>query len=55
MEALTAAATAALALYEMCKAVDRGMEIAGVRLLEKSGGASGDWSRASDELTHKED
>jgi len=55
MEALTAAATAALALYDMCKAVDRGMEIAGVRLLEKSGGASGDWSRAGDELTHKED
>jgi cyclic pyranopterin phosphate synthase len=45
MEALTAAATAALALYDMCKAVDRGMEIASVRLLEKSGGASGTWRR----------
>lgn len=55
MEALTAAATSALALYDMCKAVDRGMEIAGVRLLEKSGGVSGTWSRAGDELTHEED
>lgn len=55
MEALTAAATAALALYDMCKAVDRGMEIASVRLLEKSGGASGTWTRAGDEQTHKED
>lgn len=45
MEALTAAATAALTLYDMCKAVDRGMEIVSVRLLEKSGGASGTWVR----------
>jgi cyclic pyranopterin phosphate synthase len=44
MEALTAAAVAGLALYDMCKAVDRGMELAGVRLLEKSGGASGTWT-----------
>lgn len=55
MEALTAASTAALALYDMCKAVDRGMEIADVRLLEKSGGASGHWTRTGDGLTHKED
>ena len=55
MEALTAASTAALALYDMCKAVDRGMTIDSVCLLEKSGGASGDWVRAGDELTHKED
>lgn len=48
MEALTAAAVSGLALYDMCKAVDRGMEITTVRLLEKSGGASGTW-------THKED
>lgn len=41
MEALTAASVAALTLYDMCKAVDRGMVIEGVRLLEKSGGASG--------------
>jgi len=45
MEALTAAGVAALTLYDMCKAVDRGMEIAQLRLLEKSGGASGLWTR----------
>ena len=41
MEALTAASVAALTIYDMCKAVDRGMVIQGVRLLEKSGGKSG--------------
>ncbi len=41
MEALTAASVAALTLYDMCKAVDRGMTIEAVRLLEKSGGKSG--------------
>ena len=41
MEALTAASVAALTIYDMCKAVDRGMTIEGVRLLEKSGGRSG--------------
>lgn len=45
MEALTAAATAALALYDMLKSVDRAMVIEGIRLLEKSGGASGDYRR----------
>jgi cyclic pyranopterin phosphate synthase len=45
MEALTAAASAALTLYDMCKAVDRGMTITGVRLLGKEGGASGTWTR----------
>jgi cyclic pyranopterin phosphate synthase len=45
MEALTAAGVAALTLYDMCKAVDRGMEIGQLRLLEKSGGASGLWTR----------
>jgi cyclic pyranopterin phosphate synthase len=43
MEALTAASVAALTIYDMCKAVDRGMEINGVRLLEKRGGRSGEW------------
>lgn len=43
MEALTAASVAALTLYDMCKAVDRGMTIERVRLLEKSGGKSGDY------------
>lgn len=45
MEALTAAATAALTLYDMCKAVDRGMVIREVKLLEKAGGRSGHWIR----------
>lgn len=44
MEALTAASVAALTVYDMCKAVDRGMVIEQVRLLEKSGGRSGTWS-----------
>jgi len=43
MEALTATQIALLTVYDMCKAVDRGMTIQGVRLLEKSGGKSGDW------------
>jgi cyclic pyranopterin phosphate synthase len=43
MEALTAAAVAALTIYDMCKAVERGVEIASVRLLYKSGGKSGTW------------
>jgi cyclic pyranopterin monophosphate synthase len=43
MEALTAASVAALTIYDMCKAVDRGMTIEGVRLLHKSGGRSGEW------------
>ncbi len=46
MEALVAASVAALTVYDMCKAVDRGMEIGPVRLLEKSGGRSGEWRRS---------
>ena len=46
MEALTAAATAALTVYDMCKALDRGMVIDAVQLEEKSGGRSGLWRRA---------
>lgn len=45
MEALTAASTACLTIYDMCKAVDRGMEIVDVRLLLKEGGRSGVWAR----------
>ncbi len=45
MEALTAVTVAALTVYDMCKAVDRGMEIRSVRLLQKSGGKSGAWLR----------
>ena len=44
MEALCAASTAALTLYDMCKAVDRGMTITGIRVMEKQGGKSGHWS-----------
>ncbi|KUM03736.1 cyclic pyranopterin monophosphate synthase MoaC [Chromobacterium subtsugae] len=47
MEALTAVNVGLLTIYDMCKAVDRGMEIGGVRLLEKDGGKSGSW-RAPD-------
>src|SRR5688572_4900759 len=43
MEALTAVAAALLTIYDMCKAIDRGMRIEGVGLLEKRGGRSGDW------------
>ena len=43
MEALTAVQVALLTVYDMCKAVDRGMVIGDVRLLEKRGGKSGDW------------
>lgn len=43
MEALTAVSVACLTLYDMLKSVDRGMVIEAVRLMEKSGGASGDW------------
>jgi cyclic pyranopterin phosphate synthase len=43
MEALTAVAVACLTIYDMAKAVDRGMAIGGIRLLEKRGGKSGEW------------
>jgi cyclic pyranopterin phosphate synthase len=45
MEALTAATVALLTLYDMAKAIDREMEISGVRLIEKRGGKSGEWKR----------
>jgi cyclic pyranopterin phosphate synthase len=45
MEALTAASVAALTIYDMCKAVDRGMEIHGIAVLRKEGGKSGTWQR----------
>jgi cyclic pyranopterin phosphate synthase len=43
MEALTAASVALLTLYDMAKALDKGMILSGIRLLAKSGGRSGDW------------
>jgi cyclic pyranopterin phosphate synthase len=45
MEALAAVSVAALSVYDMCKAVDRGMRITEIRLEEKSGGRSGTWRR----------
>lgn len=46
MEALTAVSVAALTVYDMCKSIDRGMVITGIRLLEKQGGRSGTWTVA---------
>ena len=47
MEALTAASVAALTIYDMCKAVDKGMKIGDISLLDKSGGKSGHWQADS--------
>jgi cyclic pyranopterin monophosphate synthase len=49
MEALTSCAVAALTVYDMCKSIDRTMIIGELRLLEKTGGRSGNWRR-NDEL-----
>lgn len=46
MEALTGVSIALLTIYDMCKSVDKGMEISGIRLLKKSGGKSGDYVRS---------
>ena len=48
MEALTATSVGLLTIYDMCKAVDRGMRIEGIRLLEKIGGKSGHWQATPD-------
>jgi cyclic pyranopterin phosphate synthase len=45
MEAMTAVAVAALTIYDMVKGTERGVEVTGIRLLKKSGGRSGEWSR----------
>ncbi len=45
MEALVAVSAAGLTIYDMCKAIDRGISIGGVRLVSKSGGKSGTWTR----------
>ena len=50
MEALTAAAAAALTLYDMMKRHDRGMELISLRLVHKSGGRTGEWNREGEEL-----
>ena len=49
MEALTAVSVALLTIYDMCKAMDRGMRIEGVRLMEKRGGKSGHWQARPEE------
>ena len=49
MEALTAVSVAALTVYDMTKAIDRGITIEGIRLVEKSGGKSGKWVRSEEE------
>lgn len=46
MEALTGVSTALLTIYDMCKAVDKGMELSGIHLCRKSGGKSGDYERS---------
>jgi cyclic pyranopterin phosphate synthase len=49
MEALVAVAAAGLTLYDMCKAIDRGMTLTGVRLVRKQGGKSGAWERPGEQ------
>jgi cyclic pyranopterin monophosphate synthase len=53
MEALVAVTCAALTVYDMCKALDKGMEITSVHLLEKTGGKSGDYQRASSKTSSR--
>jgi len=53
MEALVAATCAALTVYDMCKAIDKGIEIADVYLLEKTGGKSGDYRRPRGKKTRR--
>ena len=48
MEALVAVSAALLTVYDMCKSMDRGMEIGQLRLLEKRGGRSGTWQRGDE-------
>lgn len=54
MEALTAASVAALTVYDMTKALDKGIEIQDLYLLEKSGGKSGDYKRGDDQRGNQE-
>lgn len=55
MEALVAVSAAALTIYDMCKAVDRGMVIGEICLLEKSGGKSGQWARPGSPRSREHD
>jgi cyclic pyranopterin phosphate synthase len=54
MEALVAVAAAGLTIYDMCKAIDRSMRIEEVRLVRKSGGKSGDWTRSGEDPSDPE-
>jgi cyclic pyranopterin phosphate synthase len=53
MEALVAVSAAGLTIYDMCKAIDRGMTLGDVRLESKSGGKSGEWRRTAGDLPEK--
>ena len=55
MEAMTGASVAALTIYDMCKSVDRRIELGPIRLLRKTGGKSGDFSSRSNESVSAED
>ncbi len=50
MEALVAVSAVGLTIYDMCKAIDREISIGGVRLVSKSGGKSGTWTRPDEEI-----
>lgn len=54
MEALVAVAAAGLTIYDMCKAVDRGMTVEAIRLVSKTGGKSGGWRRPGEEVSEIE-
>jgi cyclic pyranopterin phosphate synthase len=54
MEALVAVAAAGLTIYDMCKAIDRGMAVEGIRLVSKSGGKTGPWQRPGEEVSENE-
>jgi cyclic pyranopterin phosphate synthase len=54
MEALVAVAAAGLTIYDMCKAVDRGMTVEAIRLVSKTGGKSGRWRRPGEEVSETE-
>ena len=53
MEALTAVQIGLLTIYDMCKAVDRGMVMSDIRVMEKHGGKSGDWVSLIDQANHQ--
>jgi cyclic pyranopterin phosphate synthase len=54
MEALVAVAAAGLTIYDMCKAIDRGMTVEAIRLVSKIGGKSGPWRRSGEEVSENE-